>query len=180
MEVPKLGGESELHLTVYTTATATSVLSHICNLSHSLQQCQILNPLSKARDSTHSLTETMWGFVTHWATMGTPEEEFLDYWLSCMWYKLLLVWAMLAGQTNKSLGWLLFLFLDPQGCGFLSILLGTGDPVTVFPLLQSCGCGRMWRWENGHSSSWCCTRSPSVKTAYFYPTVSQGLLYQSG
>ena len=45
------------------SATATAILdpSHICNLHHSLQQCQILNPLSKARDQTHILTETMLG-----------------------------------------------------------------------------------------------------------------------
>ena len=32
----------------YTTATAMWDLSHICNLHHSSQQCQILNPLSEA------------------------------------------------------------------------------------------------------------------------------------
>ena len=35
---------------VYTTARATPDLSHICDLPHSLWQCQILNPLSEARD----------------------------------------------------------------------------------------------------------------------------------
>ena len=35
-----------------TTATATPDLSHICDLHHSSQQRQILNPLSKARDQT--------------------------------------------------------------------------------------------------------------------------------
>ena len=64
MEVPGLRVEWELP--AYTTATATPVLSHICNLHHSLQQhrsltqwarpgirpassgivCQVLNPLS--------------------------------------------------------------------------------------------------------------------------------------
>ena len=34
----------------YATATATLGPSHICDLCCSLQQCQILNPLSKARD----------------------------------------------------------------------------------------------------------------------------------
>ena len=33
----------------------------ICDLGHSLQQCWILNPLSKARDETHILTETKSG-----------------------------------------------------------------------------------------------------------------------
>ena len=45
MEVPRLGAESELQLQAYTTAMAS----------------QILNPLSKARDWTPILTETMLG-----------------------------------------------------------------------------------------------------------------------
>jgi len=52
MEVPRLGVESELQLPAYTTATAMLNLSHVCDLHHSLQLCQILNPLSKARDQT--------------------------------------------------------------------------------------------------------------------------------
>ena len=38
----------------YTTATATATgdLSHICDPHHRSWQCQILNPLSEARDST--------------------------------------------------------------------------------------------------------------------------------
>ena len=49
-------GELELQLSAYTTATATSNPS--CNLYHSLQQCQILNPLSGARDRTCVLMDT--------------------------------------------------------------------------------------------------------------------------
>ena len=49
MEVPRLGTESELQLLAYTTNTAIPDPSHICNLLHSLQQHQILNPMSKAR-----------------------------------------------------------------------------------------------------------------------------------
>ena len=47
----------------YATARATAVvdLSLICNVYHSLRQCQILNPLSKARDRTHILTDTLLG-----------------------------------------------------------------------------------------------------------------------
>ena len=58
MEVPRLGVKSELQLPGYTTATATPDLSHICNLHHSLQQCWILNLLSKARDQTCILMDT--------------------------------------------------------------------------------------------------------------------------
>ena len=50
MEVPRLGVESELEPLAYATATATQDPSHICDLHHSSWQCQIVNPLSKARD----------------------------------------------------------------------------------------------------------------------------------
>jgi len=39
-------------------ATATQDLNHICDLHRSLQQGQILNPLSKARDQTRIVTDT--------------------------------------------------------------------------------------------------------------------------
>ena len=50
MEVPRLGVDSELQLPAYATATATMDLSHVCDLQHSSRQCQVLNPLSEARD----------------------------------------------------------------------------------------------------------------------------------
>ena len=59
MEVPELGVQSELQ--AYATATAMQNPRYICDLCHSLQQCQILNPLSKARDRTHILRDTMSG-----------------------------------------------------------------------------------------------------------------------
>ena len=49
VEVPGLGVKLELHQQAYATATATPDPSRIC---HSLQQCEILNPLSKDRDQT--------------------------------------------------------------------------------------------------------------------------------
>ena len=49
-EVPRLGVELELQLLDYATATATQNLRYICDLRHSLQQSQMLNPLSKATD----------------------------------------------------------------------------------------------------------------------------------
>ena len=52
MEVPRLGGESELWLLVYTTATATPDASHVCDPHHSSRQRRILHPLSEARDQT--------------------------------------------------------------------------------------------------------------------------------
>ena len=41
-------------------ATATPDLSHVRDLHHSSEQCQILNPLSGARDSTLNLIVTSW------------------------------------------------------------------------------------------------------------------------
>ena len=61
MEIPRLGVKSELQLQAYATATATWDLRCICNLYHSLQQHQILSPLSKARDQTHILMDTISG-----------------------------------------------------------------------------------------------------------------------
>ena len=60
MEVPRLGVESELQLSVYATATATRDPSHICDPHHSSQQHQMLNPLNKARERTHVLMDTGW------------------------------------------------------------------------------------------------------------------------
>ena len=42
----------------YATVTAMQDLSRVCDLHHSLWQCQILNPLSKTRDQTCILMET--------------------------------------------------------------------------------------------------------------------------
>ena len=50
MEVPGLGIKLELQLQAYTTATAMSDLSCICDLHPSSRPCQVLNSLSKARD----------------------------------------------------------------------------------------------------------------------------------
>ena len=58
MEVPRLGVKSELQLLAYTTAIATWDLRHICNLCHSFQQHQILNPRSMARDRISPLMDT--------------------------------------------------------------------------------------------------------------------------
>ena len=64
MEVPRLGVEWELQMPAYTTATATQDPSRICELHHSSQQCQILNPLSEGRDGTHNLMVVLVGFVS--------------------------------------------------------------------------------------------------------------------
>ena len=72
MEVPRLGVKSDLQLQDYATATATGDLSCVCDLHHSSRECQILNPLSKARDQTLILMVTSWVHY-HQATTGTPK-----------------------------------------------------------------------------------------------------------
>ena len=69
MEVLRLG--VKLQVPADTTAIATRDLSHVCNLHHSSRQCQILNPLSEARDQTCNL---MVPNLIHFcsATTGTP------------------------------------------------------------------------------------------------------------
>ena len=57
MEFPRLGVESELQLPAYTTASATSDLSCVCDLYHSSWQSQILNLLSENRDWTFILMD---------------------------------------------------------------------------------------------------------------------------
>ena len=61
MEVPRLGVELELQLAAYATATATLNPRLICNLRHSLQQGQILNPLNRAWDQTRILIDIVLG-----------------------------------------------------------------------------------------------------------------------
>ena len=51
-------GQIRAAVTGYTTTTATPDPSSICSL-HSLWQCLILNPLSKARDQTCIFTDTV-------------------------------------------------------------------------------------------------------------------------
>ena len=62
MEVSRLGVKLDLQLLAYTTATATATrdLSHICNLHHSSQQHQILNPPREAGDRTRNPMVPSW------------------------------------------------------------------------------------------------------------------------
>ena len=60
------------------TATATSDPSHVCGLHHSSRQCQILNPLRKARDQTHNFMVPS-RICFRCATVGTPLGAFLRF-----------------------------------------------------------------------------------------------------
>ena len=53
MDIPRLGVILELQLPACTTTTATLDPSDTFGLHHSLQQCQVLNPLSHNKNSKH-------------------------------------------------------------------------------------------------------------------------------
>ena len=63
-------GPHPQRMEVSATATATPDLRHVCDLHHSLQECQILNSLNKVMDSSQ--------IRFCWATMGTL--MFLKFW----------------------------------------------------------------------------------------------------
>ena len=71
IEVPRLGGKSELQLPNYTRAIAAWDLSRIFNLHHSSGQFQIPNPLREDKDGTHILMDTS-QIRFHWTTAGIP------------------------------------------------------------------------------------------------------------
>ena len=77
MEVPWLGVELK-QLLAYATAIAALDPSRVCDLHHSSPQCWIPNPLSKARDGTQVLMDIV-RFINHWATMGTPWKNFIQW-----------------------------------------------------------------------------------------------------
>ena len=65
----------------YTTATATTDPSHICDLHHSSQQHQIPNPLSEARDQTCILMDTS-QIHFHCATAGIPPPLYISVFIN--------------------------------------------------------------------------------------------------
>ena len=80
MEVPRLGVRLELQLLAYATAIATQDPSCICDLHHSSQQRQILNPLSKARDQTCNLMVPS-QICFRSSTRGTLSDSNLKLWV---------------------------------------------------------------------------------------------------
>ena len=75
MEVPRLRIKSELQLPAYTRATVTQDPSRVCDLYHSSQQQQILNPQSEARVRTCVLMDTN-QIHLYCAMTGTPYDTF--------------------------------------------------------------------------------------------------------
>ena len=76
MQVPRLGVQSELQLQAYVTATWDP--SFVCDLQHISWQCQILYPLSKARDLALILMVTSW-IRLPCVTVGTPQTILFYY-----------------------------------------------------------------------------------------------------
>ena len=92
MEVPRLGVESGLQLSVYATATATWDLSCICNLHHCSRQRQILNPLSEARDGICILMVPsevhFYGAMTGTPKIGSFKNKYSRLWSQPAWVQI--------------------------------------------------------------------------------------------
>ena len=75
--LPRLGVESELQVSAYSTATATPDPSHICNVHQSSLQHQIFILPIEAWNWTLILMDTSM-VCYHWATTQTPWQWFLS------------------------------------------------------------------------------------------------------
>ena len=64
-EVSRLGVELELQLLTYATATEMQDPSHVCDLHHSSQQCQILNLLTEQGQESKLHPHGTLGLVNH-------------------------------------------------------------------------------------------------------------------
>ena len=122
MEVPRRGVTPELQLLVYTTVRVMPDPSHVCDLLRSSQQCQILSPLSGARDWCCVLIDTSW-VCYRWATRGTPRSYTFKY-VSSIWdalpFQSLLAWV--PQDSTEGAPPLVIFTLNPPG------------PVRVLPL----------------------------------------------
>ena len=102
MEVLGPGVELELQLLTYPTATAVPDPSCICDLCRSLWQCQILNPLSGARD---------------WVRIFIDTSQFLSWWATTvptLFFTLAFQAVQLILSLTSLLYLLFFFFLRPQ------------------------------------------------------------------
>ena len=101
MEVPRLGVKSELWLLACAKDIATQDLSRVCNLHHSSQQNQILNPRSKARDWTRVLMDPS-QVCYCWVTTGTPEVTLkkMKSFSICNEWSVILIWQIRIGRRR--------------------------------------------------------------------------------
>ena len=92
----------------------TPDLSRICNLHHSSQQCQTLNPLSEARDRTRNLTVPS---QIHFccARTGTPLLTYLRHTVKVYSASQESTFPNPSSILSTSLQFLLFVFLILQG-----------------------------------------------------------------
>ena len=60
MEVPRLGGDSELPLVAYTTATQHQIQAASATYTEALGNAGSFNPLGRVRDQTSILMDTSW------------------------------------------------------------------------------------------------------------------------
>ena len=107
MEIPGLGVESEPQQWAYTTGMAMSDPHSICDLRHSLRQCQILNPLSEARNRTCVLVETI---LCHYPTEPQQALKKLNLLIN---ESVVLSFCFITQMTVFPLG-SIFLFLCPS------------------------------------------------------------------
>ena len=106
MEVSRPEVKSELQLPATSTATVMQDLSHFCDLHHSSQQCQILNPLSEAKDRTCNL---MVGFISTLPLWELQEQTFFTNFGFCLLFQHGLESARLSHFIIIPLGYVLHL-----------------------------------------------------------------------
>jgi len=92
--------------------SATWDLNCVCDLHHNSQQCQILNPLSEARDWTHILMNTSQVHYC-WAMTGTTVEKFFPLEITTHGIKRTRIWVLILPKLFQlsALRWVTYQFL---------------------------------------------------------------------
>ena len=109
MKIPRLGVKLALQLLDLPNSHSQSKAGpkpHLPPTPHSSGQCQILNPLSEARNWTHILMDPSW-VCYHWATTGTPHWPLwtpslvsLALWFLVEFFQRT-YWPEIRGQANR-------------------------------------------------------------------------------
>ena len=118
------------------TATVTWDLSRVYDPHHSSWQCQILNPLSEARNRTHNPMVPSW-IRFHFTTTGTPDNiQFIHYYLSVIRYALAITSSIISYSAKFS----------PQHGGWLwPFLVPWKDVCTYFKIVTWLGKFNLWK-----------------------------------